>query len=101
MLHLILLVLHVIACLLLMLVILVQTSKGGGLGSMFGGGSSDALFSAPSGSSFMRKLTTGLAAAFIFTSLSLTYLAAHRGLRTVTQNMPYYPAPGNPPSPNR
>jgi preprotein translocase subunit SecG len=96
--HLILLVLHIIVCALLMLVVLVQTSKGGGLNNIFGGGSADSLFSAPSGSSFLKKLTGGLAAAFILTSISLTYLAAHRGMRTVTRNLPFSPpGPAAPP----
>jgi preprotein translocase subunit SecG len=93
--QLILLVLHVLVCALLVLVVMVQSSKGGGLGNMFGGGSADALFSAPSGSSFIKKLTGWLAAIFLFTSISLTYLSAHRGLRTVTQNQ--FPMP--PPAP--
>ncbi len=96
--HLILLVLHVTVCALLILVIMIQSSKGGGLGNMFGGGSGDALFSAPSGSSFIKKLTAGLAAAFILTSISLTYLSAHRGLRTVTSGYPY-PMPVAPAAP--
>ncbi|HRY29874.1 MAG TPA: preprotein translocase subunit SecG [Elusimicrobiota bacterium] len=79
------LTLHVIVCLLVILVVLIQSGKGAGLSGVFGGGGGDALFSAPSGSSFLRKLTTSLAVAFFLTSLTLTYLAARRGFRTVTR----------------
>lgn len=76
---------HVLVCALVILVVLMQSGKGAGFSGLFGGGGGDALFSAPSGSSFMRKVTTGMAAAFFLTSLTLTYLAARRGLRTVTR----------------
>jgi preprotein translocase subunit SecG len=81
----IMLTLHVIVCLMVILVVLVQSGRGAGLSSVFGGGGGDALFSAPSGSSFIRRLTTGLAIAFFLTSLTLTYLSARRGLSTVTR----------------
>ena len=78
--------LHVLVCLLVILVVLIQSGKGAGLSNVFGGGGGgDALFSAPSGSSFIRKLTTGFAVAFFITSLTMTYLAARRGLRSVTR----------------
>ncbi len=82
-----LLTLHVLVCLLVILVVLIQSGKGAGLNSVFGSGGGDALFSAPSGSMFIRKLTTGLAVAFFLTSLLLTYLSARKGLRTVTRGM--------------
>lgn len=79
---------HVLVCLLVILVVLIQSGKGAGLSNVFGGGGGgDALFSAPSGSLFIRKLTTGLAVGFFLTSLTLTYLSARRGLRTVTRGM--------------
>jgi preprotein translocase subunit SecG len=81
------LTLHVIVCLLVILVVLIQSGKGAGLSNVFGGGGGDALFSAPSGSLFIRKVTTGLAVAFFLTSLTLTYMAARRGMRTVTRGM--------------
>src|SRR5262247_1299174 len=77
---------HVIVCVLVILVVLLQSGKGAGFAGLFGGGGGDALFSAPSGSSFVRKLTTGLAIAFFATSLFLTYMSARRGLGSVTRN---------------
>jgi preprotein translocase subunit SecG len=82
----VLLGLHVIVCVLVILVVLIQTGKGAGLSNVFGGGGGDAVFSAPSGSSFMRKLTTGFAVAFFMTCILLTYLTARQGSRTVTRN---------------
>ena len=82
-----LLTLHVVVCLLVILVVLIQSGKGAGLNNVFGSGGGEALFSAPSGSMFIRKLTTGLAVAFFLTSLMLTYLSARRGMRTVTRGM--------------
>lgn len=79
--------LHIIVCMLVILVVLIQSGKGAGLANVFGGGGGDALFSAPSGSLFIRKVTTGLAVAFFLSSLTLTYLSARRGLRTVTRGM--------------
>ncbi len=79
------LTIHIVVCALIILVVLVQAGKGGGITGMFGGGGGDALFSAPSGSSFMRKLTTGLAVTFFTTAILLTYLAARKGRQTVTQ----------------
>lgn len=94
------LVLHVFVCLVMILVVLIQSGKGAGLSNIFGtSGGGDSLFSAPSGSSFMRKLTTGLAAAFFVLSLVLTILSAKRnsGMSTVTRNMWTPPAPSEAP----
>ncbi len=87
--------LHVVACLLVILVVLIQSGKGAGMGGLFSGGGGDALFSAPSGSSFIRKVTTGFAITFFVTSLLLTYLGARRGMQSVTQNL-YMPPPAAP-----
>jgi len=76
---------HILSCVLLIIIVLLQAGRSGGLGGIFGGGSgSDTLFSAPSGSAFLKKLTTGLAIMFMFTSFFLTYLSTRRGMRTVT-----------------
>ncbi|MBK8576675.1 MAG: preprotein translocase subunit SecG [Elusimicrobia bacterium] len=76
---------HVVACVLVILVVLLQSGKGAGFSGIFGGGGSDAVFSAPSGSQFIRKVTTGFAVAFSFRPYFLTYLGSRRGVRTVTR----------------
>ncbi|MBP9127709.1 MAG: preprotein translocase subunit SecG [Elusimicrobia bacterium] len=85
---------HVVACVFVILAVLLQSGKGGGMSGIFGGGGSDAVFSAPSGTSFIKKVTAGLAVAFFVTSLLLTYLGSHRGVRSVTRefSIPVAPA---------
>lgn len=83
------LTLHILICLALVVVVLVQMAKTGGLGGLLGsGGGSDALFSAPSGNLFMKKLTMGLAIAFFSTTLLLTILHTRRNTRSVLQRVP-------------
>lgn len=84
----ILVFLHILICIGLILLVLFQAGKGAGLGNLFGGGGGDQLFSAPSGSAFMRKLTTGMAIGFLFTSISLTILTSRRNSRSLLERMP-------------
>lgn len=87
------LTLHMIVCVFVILAVLLQSGKGAGFAGFMGSGGGDALFSAPSGSSLVRKITTGLAVAFFTTSLALTYLGARRGLRSVTNTLSLPPLP--------
>lgn len=87
----ILMTIHIIACIGMILFVLLQTGRGAGL-SMFGGGG-DSLINTPSGSSFMKKLTAGLAATFAFTSLFLTLLSDRTGMSSVTSKALPLPAP--------
>ena len=87
----ILMTIHIIACFGMILFVLLQTGRGAGL-SMFGGGG-DSLINTPSGSSFMKKFTGGLAATFAFTSLFLTLLSDRSGMSSVTSKAPPMPAP--------
>src|SRR5438876_2316965 len=75
-------VIHVIACLFLIVVVLLQTGKGADMGAVFGGGS-QTLFGSGGAGNFLTKLTTGMAIAFMATSLILTYGAS----RTATSNL--------------
>ncbi|MCP4197804.1 MAG: preprotein translocase subunit SecG [Proteobacteria bacterium] len=68
-------VLHVIFCVFLILVILLQTGKGAGIGAAFGGGS-QTVFGPRGAGSFIGKLTGGVAAAFMLTSLVLAYMSS-------------------------
>jgi len=68
-----LIVLHIAIALVLVVVVLLQSGKGGGLGAGFGGGGgANTLFGSSGGSNFFTKLTMGLAAGFMITSLSIT-----------------------------
>jgi preprotein translocase subunit SecG len=91
-----LLTVHIIACFGMILFVLLQTGRGAGL-SMFGGGG-DSLINTPSGSSFMKKFTGGLAATFAFTSLFLTLLSDRTGMSSVTSKAPPLPIPATAPA---
>src|SRR5713101_167768 len=82
---------HVLACLGMILFVLLQTGRGAGL-QVFGGGG-DSLIQTPSGSSFMKKFTVGLAATFALTSLLLTVMQNHSGMSSVTSKVAEPPAP--------
>jgi protein translocase SecG subunit len=76
----------VVACTLIIAIVVFQTSKGSAL-SMFGGGG-DALFNSASGTSFIKKFTTGAAMVFAVTSLLLSVLASSNRMRSVVQQYP-------------
>src|ERR1700735_212582 len=80
---------HIIVCVGLILVVLFQAGKGAGLGNLFGGGGGgDQLFSAPSGSAFIKKVTTGMAVVFIITSVTLTLLSSQKNRRSLLETLP-------------
>jgi len=87
---------HIVVCVGLILVVLFQAGKGAGLGNLFGGGGGDQLFSAPSGTAFIKKVTTGMAVVFIITSVTLTILSSRRSRRSLLESLP---VAGGPPSP--
>ncbi len=68
-------VIHVIVSSLLILVVLLQPGKGGDLGSIFGGGTSDSIFGSSGAVPFLSKVTRVLAVLFFMASLSLGYFA--------------------------
>ena len=70
-----LIIIHVLICIGLVLSILLQSGKGADLGAAFGG-SSQTLFGSTGAVPFLNKLTTGVAIAFMVTSLSLAFLAS-------------------------
>lgn len=97
--HTFVLSIHVAACLFMILFVLLQTGRGAGLGVLGGGGGD--LINTPTGSSFMKKFTAGLAATFAFTSLFLTLLQSRTGLSSVTNEVTAplpIPGPANPPA---
>jgi preprotein translocase subunit SecG len=76
----ILTILHVLVCLFLMLTVLLQAGKGGGMGAAFGGGSSSGtVFGGSGAGNFLQKLTVASALIFVFTSMTLSYLASTSG----------------------
>ncbi len=82
--HILVLILHVVACLALILIVLLQTGKGADLGAAFGG-SSQTVFGSQGAGGFLAKLTTAMAVIFMLTSLGLTYLSSHRVQATIME----------------
>ncbi|MDP8298721.1 MAG: preprotein translocase subunit SecG [Candidatus Tantalella remota] len=75
--YIIIIIIHVIACLVLVSVILLQAGKGGGLTEAFSGEAQSVLGTqAPS---ILKKATTISAIAFLCTSLLLGMVTARRG----------------------
>ncbi len=72
-----LVVLHLTVCLFLIFIILIQSSKGAEMGAAFGG-SSQTLFGSRGAATFLSKLTTGAAIAFMLTSLLLAVTSIKR-----------------------
>jgi len=68
-----LVILHVIVGVLLIGVVLIQRGQGADMGVSFGGGGAQTLFGSRGSGSFLGKLTGGLAAAFMATSLTLAF----------------------------
>lgn len=92
--------LHILVCVGLILVVLFQAGKGAGLGNLFGGGGGgDQLFSAPSGTAFIKKVTTGMAIVFIVTSVMLTILSSRRSRHSLLESLPGSGEPGAPVGP--
>jgi preprotein translocase subunit SecG len=67
-------VIHVVTCVLIVLVVLMQSGKGAEISSNLGG-SSQTIFG-NSGGNFFTKLTFGLAAVFMVTSVILTMMGS-------------------------
>ena len=65
-------VVHVLAAIFMIVVIIVQGGNAGGVGAAFGGGNSAGLFGAAGATSFLGKLTYGMAGIFMATSILLS-----------------------------
>lgn len=71
-------ILHVMVCLALILIVLLQTGRGAEMGTSFGGGSNQTIFGSTGAGTFLGKITTVAAIAFMLTSLTLAYLSTRR-----------------------
>ena len=94
-------ILHVLIALGLILVVLLQSGKGADIGAAFGGGSSQTVFGARGGATFLSRATTVLAVLFMVMSIGLTLLASNRGTTvTLPEELPKSaPAPSAPAAP--
>jgi len=87
MLHTVLMVVHIFAAMAIIGLVLIQRGKGADAGAGFGAGASGTVFGARGAGTALSRATAILAAVFMATSLSLTYVAGHgRGPATVTQD---------------
>ncbi len=68
---------HIIVCVFLVISILLQSSKGGGLAGMFGGGGGiGSVFGARGAATFLSKLTMWLSIAFAVTTISIALISS-------------------------
>ncbi len=74
------LTLHIIACIGIVAIVLLQSGKEG-MGVIFGGGSST-VFGSTGAGSLLTKITAFLATAFILTSLGYNILTSDSGVQT-------------------
>ncbi|MEX2517708.1 MAG: preprotein translocase subunit SecG [Paracoccaceae bacterium] len=82
----IVLIVHLVIAVFLIAVVLLQRSEGGALG--MGGGGGGGLVSSRGAATALAKVTWGLAAAFLATSLTLTIIAAtSSGGRSVVEGV--------------
>jgi preprotein translocase subunit SecG len=70
--------LHIIAAFALIGVVLVQQGQGADMGASFGGGGAQTLFGSRGSGSFLGKVTGGLAALFMLTSLTLAFFSQQK-----------------------
>lgn len=71
--------LFVFVCALQIIAILLQASKGGGMAGAFGGGGMGAMLGSRGTATFLSKLTSGLATAFMILALILSIMSSRSG----------------------
>lgn len=79
-------IIHVVVCLFLVVIVLLQHGKGADIGATFGGGNT--VFGSEGPVPLLNKVTTAAAIIFMVTSITLAYLSAKSGTRSVMQNAP-------------
>ena len=70
-------IVHLTFAILLIIFVLLQDSKGGAMGILGGGGSSNTVFGTGGAVSFLVKATRWIAICFAFTCISLAYLSTN------------------------
>lgn len=77
-----LLTLHYLICFFLIVAILLQAGKGADIGAVFGG-ASQTVFGGRGPTTFLSKLTAGVAIAFLVTSIWLAQISKTRSVESV------------------
>ena len=90
----ILVALHVFVCILLIIAVLMQSGKGGDISSALGGGIGSDMFGPGAPANIMNKITTGIAACFLFLSLALALMSSSRTApSSIMNDYPIQPPP--------
>ena len=103
-------ILHVAVSIFMIAVVLLQSGKGAEMGASFGSSGSQSVFGAGGGSTFLSKMTTGVAIIFMLTSLTLAYISGNPSSSSImsrknvpaaapVQQAPAAPAQGAPTAP--
>jgi len=96
--HIVLTIIHVLACFGIIGIVLLQSGKGADIGSAFGGAGSQAVFGSMGTPTLLGKITTGIAIVFTLTSFSLALLGGERASSVVREappvSAPAAPTPG-------
>jgi len=95
----VIIIVHVLVALLLVGVVLIQRGQGADMGVSFGGGGAQTLFGSRGSGSFLGKLTGGLAATFMLTSLTLAFFSQQQAGSVVERSVAGLP-PVAQPAPN-
>ena len=77
-----LLTVHYLICFFLIVAILLQVGKGADIGAVFGG-ASQTVFGGRGPTTFLSKMTAGVAVAFLVTSISLAHISKTKSADTV------------------
>lgn len=79
--------LHVLAAVILIGLVMLHRGEGANMGVSFGGGGAQTLFGSRGSGSFLGKLTGGVAALFMITSLTLAFFSQQQA-RSVVESAP-------------
>jgi preprotein translocase subunit SecG len=93
--HIVLTIIHVLACFGIIGIVLLQSGKGADIGSAFGGAGSQAVFGSMGTPTLLGKITTGIAIVFTLTSFTLAMLGGERA-SSVVREAPPVSAPAAP-----
>jgi len=97
--HIVLILVHVLACFGIIGIVLLQSGKGADIGSAFGGAGSQAVFGSMGTPTLLGKITTGIAIVFTLTSFSLAILGGERTSSVVREAPPVAPPVSAPAAP--
>lgn len=99
--HIVLTIIHVLACFGIIGIVLLQSGKGADIGSAFGGAGSQAVFGSMGTPTLLGKITTGIAIVFTLTSFTLAMMGGDRGSSVVREAAPPpASAPASPAAPS-